>query len=87
MLRNLLTRQSEYVHRHAAENRAPSETPCVDCGKTEPGTEEQPVVLAECSVCKVWLCAGCYTMHSAPAGWDDPKPSLWKRLLKVVRRG
>jgi len=86
-LRDLLTRQSEHIGRHAIERRPPEGTVCVDCRRSEPGTETEPVVLAECSICRVWRCTRCYAQHSAPAGWDDPKPPWWKRALKAVRRG
>lgn len=87
MLRDLLRRQSEYIGSHATERRAPKDECCTECDLSEPGTTEDPIVLAQCSICETWFCTPHFTMHEAPDGWDVPKPSWWQRALKVVRRG
>lgn len=75
-----------YRSRHADENRAPTGTECVGCEKTEPGTEQQPIKLTLCSVCKEWRCTTCYSQHSAPDEWYVPQTrrAWW---LQAVRRG
>lgn len=91
LLLSLLRRSSEYVGHHTDEHRAPKDTPCVGCDKTEPGTNEEPVFLAECSVCKAWRCTACFTMHRGPDSFYSPpsRRAWWLRMVRprAVGRG
>lgn len=42
---------------------------CAVCGRQEPGTDERPVKLVDCSTCQVLYCgAPCFSLHrSTPA--------------------
>lgn len=91
MLRNPLRRQSEYIGSHAVERLAPEGAACGGCDRTGSGesssvTDVMLRALVQCSICEIWFCTPHFTMHTAPTGWDAPKPPWWRRALKAVRR-
>jgi hypothetical protein len=85
-LRSLLRRNSDYVGHHAAERRAPAESVCCLCDKSEPGTKDEPIALAKCSLCDDWYCTADYTMHKGPDEFYNP-PTRRAWWLRVIGRG
>lgn len=86
MLTLLRRKTAAYVGRHADDDRAPTGTRCLDCGKTEPGTSDEPTTLARCSICEAWRCSTCFSQHelTPPPVVAEVTAPLWKR---VIRRG
>lgn len=80
----LLRKTKTYAGRHADDHRAPTGTECVVCDRTEPGTNDLPVVLVRCSVCAAWMCSGaCFSLHRAPAGFgEETGAARWRRWLR-----
>jgi hypothetical protein len=91
MLNLLRKKTAAYAGRHADDERAPTGTPCADCGATEPSPDaklapdEQPMKLACCSKCQAWFCGGaCFSLHTfrpPPRLFGPVKASWWKRVI------
>jgi hypothetical protein len=84
MLTLLRKKAQAYAGRHSNDHRAPAGTECVACDRTEPGTNDLPVLLVRCTVCAAWMCSGsCFSLHRAPAEFyaEDTRASWWKRVI------
>lgn len=47
----------------------PMQPECAACGKQEPGTPDEPVLLVPCSTCEVAYCSEpCFSLHRQPTG-------------------
>jgi hypothetical protein len=73
-----------YAGRHADDERAPTGTECVECGKTEPGAADAPITLARCSACEAWRCTTCFSQHAyTPPAREvgTVRAPWWKRMI------